>query len=178
MDSTTCLANVAVVDVARGITIPGRSVVLRDGKVDAILDRPPDAANFPGTVHDADGLFLCPGLIDCHVHFFLDAGPSPRTSFLESDDDTKMACARRNARIAIEAGITTMRDCGAPAVLMFEFQRQLRRGAFPGPHVLSCGCPQMRPKGHCHFMGGEEATADDVRRLIEWNLSQAPASSS
>jgi imidazolonepropionase-like amidohydrolase len=115
---------------------------------------------------------VCPGLIDCHVHLFLDAGPSPRLTYLEADDDTRMSWARRNARTALAAGITTVRDCGAPGPLMFEFQKQLRRGAVPGPHVISCGYPLMRPKGHCHFLGGEVGTADEVRRLIEWNLEQ------
>jgi imidazolonepropionase-like amidohydrolase len=143
--------------------------MLRRGRIDAILNAPP--TGFDGPIHDATGHFLCPGLIDCHVHFFLDGGPRPRTTYLESDDSTKMAWARRNARTALEAGITTMRDCGGPAALLFEFQRGLKRGDFPGPHVISCGCPLMRPKGHCHFMGGEVATADDVRRRVAENLA-------
>src|SRR5262249_43527089 len=123
MGAATCLANATVVDVARGVTVPGRWVVLSDGRIDAVLDRPPGPRRFAGQVHDATGLYLCPGLIDCHVHFFLDAGPSPRVTYIESDDATKMAWARRNAGTAIGAGITTMRDCGAPGPLMFEFQR-------------------------------------------------------
>ncbi len=168
--AVTCIANVAVVDCVRGTTEARQSIVLRDGCIEAIQDTLP--AGYAGETLDAGGLYLCPGLIDCHVHFFLDAGPSVRQSYLDSDDELRMATARRNARTALAAGITTMRDCGGPAKLIFELQRELRRGDVPGPNVLSCGCPLMRPKGHCHFFGGEVATADDVRRLVESNLSQ------
>ena len=169
MDTPYLIRNAHLVDVAKGTIVPNRSVVLKNGRIDEILD---SSGDVPTATFDATGLYLCPGLIDCHVHFFLDGGHSPRTSYVESDDDTKMRCARHHARKAIEAGITTMRDCGAPAPLMFEFQRQVERGDIPGPHIISCGSPLMRPGGHCHFMGGEVATVEDVRRRIEWHLRQ------
>src|SRR4051794_7894789 len=139
-----CLSHANIIDVAAGRTIAHRSVIIQDGRIDAILAAPP--TNFTGAVRDAAGLFLCPGLIDCHVHFFLDGGPDPRGTYLEADNDRRMAWARHNARMALSAGITTMRDCGAPGPLMFEFQRQLKRGTMPGPNVISCGYPLMRPR--------------------------------
>ena len=159
--------NVHIVDVARGAVDPRRSVLLEDGRIRGVLE---PAANLPGEILEGEGRYLCPGLIDGHVHFFLDASPSPGTHFIENSEQAKMEVARENARLAIGAGITTVRDCGSPACLMFEFQKEVEQGRCPGPHILSCGSPLMRPGGHCHFFGGEVATVEEVRRRIDEQL--------
>ncbi|MBI3292036.1 MAG: amidohydrolase family protein [Elusimicrobia bacterium] len=169
MTSQYRIQNVAVVDVAKGSILPNRSVVVVNERITDVVGY---GTHTPSRDLDAGGLYLCPGLIDCHVHFFLDAGSSPGRTYIERDDDARLEVARRNAKVAIEAGITTMRDCGAPAPLMFEFRREVERGYSPGPHILCCGHPLMRPKGHCHFLGGEVATKEDVRRMIEAQLEQ------
>ena len=151
MKKNICIRNAHLIDVDAGQVLPPRSVILQNGKIHQITKAPPRT---DGISLDAAGLYLCPGLIDCHVHFFWDAGPDPRGTYLASDDKTRMALARHNAGIALAAGITTMRDLAAPAPLMFEFQHQVECGQVPGPHILSCGYALMRPKGHCHFMGG------------------------
>ena len=170
MKKNICIRNAHLIDVDSGRVLSPRSVVLQNGKIHQITEAP---ANADATTIDAAGLYLCPGLIDCHVHFFWDAGPDPRGTYLASDDKTRMAQARRNAGIALAAGITTMRDLAAPAPLMFEFQHQVQCGQIPGPHIISCGYALMRPKGHCHFMGGGEvSTAEEVRQLSTAQLAQ------
>ncbi|HEV8545870.1 MAG TPA: amidohydrolase family protein, partial [Candidatus Limnocylindrales bacterium] len=121
------IRNVRIVDVANGSTSPPSSVVLGSGRIRSILG--PGEPLAEGL--DAGGRFLAPGLIDSHVHFFFDCGASPRTSFEASDDEARLVLARRNARVAIEAGITTMRDCGGPAPLVFELLREVAAGAVP-----------------------------------------------
>ena len=169
MDRAFCIQNVNVLDIDGGSILGQRSVIVQGDRI-AFVGL--DTGDWSGQTIDAAGLYLCPGLIDCHVHFFLDAGGDPRGSYIGSDDEARMATAVSNAGIAIEAGITTMRDCGAPALLMFEFQRQVERSEIPGPHIISCGHALMRPKGHCHFLGGEVATVEELRRRIEAHLKQ------
>lgn len=166
------IVDCTVVDVTGGELVPGRDVLIDSEHIDAVLPagdgRPADAE-----IIDGAGLFLCPGLVDSHVHFFLDAGGDPRGSFLESTEEERWECAARNARIAIEAGITTMRDCAAPAAAMFAFQRDVAAGRLPGPHILSCGYAITRPAGHCHFLGGAEVTTtDEITSIIEDQLAQ------
>jgi imidazolonepropionase-like amidohydrolase len=139
---------VNVIDVDGGIVQSNHDVLIRDGRI-------ADVSRF--IVWDADqsieagGAYLFPGLIDCHVHLFLDAGDNPRSSFLESGDEAKLRTARANALKAIRAGITTVRDCGAPHHLIFGFQRAVARGEILGPRIITCGSPLTRPKGHPHF---------------------------
>ena len=164
-----CLRNVTVLDVENGAVQHKKSVIISSEKIEAILD---STADLNAEMINADGLYLCPGLIDCHVHLFLDSSASPRTNFIDSDTSQRMKVARTNAQVAIEAGITTMRDCGAPAPLIFSLQREIDKGETRGPHIICCGHPLTRPKGHCHFMGAEVTTVKDVRRVIEDQLKQ------
>lgn len=168
--SDLCIRNAKIVDVARGEILTGHSIVVEDGTITAVTADPSATA---GRVIDATDRYVAPGLIDCHVHFFLDAGHTPRETFLEATDETRMQWGETNARVAIEAGITTMRDMAAPAPLMFELERRVRNGDVIGPHIISCGYALMRPGGHCHWLGGGEVTTvAEVRQTIEQNLEQ------
>jgi len=161
------IRNANLVDVERSRVLADRHVVIRDDRIESVEAAPLPISEW---IVEGTGLYLCPGLIDSHVHLFLDAGNDPRMWYLESDDPEKLQCAQHNARVAIEAGITTVRDCAAPAPLIFDLKDQIEKDLTPGPHVICCGRALMRPKGHCHFMGGEVETVEDVRRRIEWNL--------
>ena len=174
MNATTCVSNTTVVDVDSGTLLPGQDVLLRGGQIAAV--QPVNGSSIDGleaseTV-DGTGLFLCPGLIDSHVHFFLDAGSDPRSTYLEASDKKRTEWARGNARKAIAAGITTMRDTGAPAPLMFSFKAEVDRDEAVGPHIIACGYALMRPKGHCHFFGGEVADLRQLRERLDWLLDQ------
>jgi imidazolonepropionase-like amidohydrolase len=165
MGERICLANARVVDVARGVVLPEVSVLIENGCIAAFLEAPLEAL-LPRTF-EARGLYLAPGLIDGHAHFALDGGDDPRNSFLAADEQSLWETGRGNARRAIQAGITSVRDCGAPAPWIFAFQRKVARGGISGPHVLSCGHPLTRPRGHLHFFGGEVSTRQEVRSAVE-----------
>jgi imidazolonepropionase-like amidohydrolase len=158
------IENVEVVNVANGSTMPGQSILIADGRIEAILS---GIRSSPVPTIDGTGLWASPGLIDAHVHFFFDGGDDPFRSFLSMDRQAKMQVAVRNADVAIRAGITTMRDLGAPADLWQQFQEAVDQRSVSGPRIISSGAPLTRPQGHCYFFGGEVSTVKDVRSLIE-----------
>lgn len=153
-----------IVDVARGRVLPEASLVIENGQIKEIRE---GALGDLYPQLDAKGLYVAPGLIDGHVHFVFDCGADPRQSFLDSTEETLWETGRRNARAAIEAGITTARDCGGVVPWIFEFQRQINSGAIPGPRVLACGHPLTRPQGHLHYLSGEVSSPREVRASIE-----------
>lgn len=116
---------------------------------------------------DASGCYVCPGLIDSHVHLFLDAGAQPGRTFLSAKEEELLDTAAANLRLALAAGITTVRDCGGPAELVFRVQKAVERGDLPGPRVLAAGAPITRPKGHCHFFGIEVSTPEEAARAVD-----------
>lgn len=162
------LQNTTLVDVAAGALLPRTSIALRDAIVESVGVA---AGRFETTI-DGAGLFACPGLIDCHTHLFLDGGADPRGRFLGANDADKFATAKANAALALRAGITTVRDCGAPAELIFAFRGAIDRGEIPGPRVLTCGAPITRPAGHCHFFGIEVTQPAEVQRAVERQVAQ------
>lgn len=163
MERVKLITNGRVVDVETGSVSTPQNISIRDGIIDT--PAPEQLASRDG-VMDAMGAYVCPGLIDCHVHLFLDAGVDPLNAFLTSGSDARLRTATANAARALAAGITTVRDCGGPADLVFRFQRMVDRGELPGPGVIVAGAPLTRIGGHCHFFGGEVSEASDVRRTI------------
>ena len=74
--------------------------------------------------------------------------------------------AAENARNALLAGITTLRDCGDRGGVTFILRDAIIRGIIEGPRLLLSGTPLTPPRGHCYFMGGEvECPADIARRI-------------
>ncbi len=166
------ITDATVVDVAAGITRAAQTVTVSNGVIAEVATdatQPPASA----TTIDGRGLYLCPGLIDTHVHFFLDGSSTPRQNFGAVGESERWRVAVRNAGVAIAAGITTMRDLAAPAEPMFELRREIEAGRVAGPHVICCGYALMRPGGHCHWLGGiEVASRAEVRAAVERQLGQ------
>ena len=93
---------------------------------------------------------LLPGLIDAHVHLAItNTDPTERTlppGLLA----LRMA---RNARAQLRAGVTTVRDLGAPDGLDLQLRQALADGLVPGPRTFVAGRPIVAVGGHCAFMG-------------------------
>ena len=120
---------------------------------------------------DGSGRYLAPGLIDAHVHCFLNASGTPRLDYLAASDEQHLAVGRHNLGVAIRAGITTVRDVGAPAALMTQLQAEVAAGQVVGPHLVSSGASLCRPRGHGHFFGGEVASPTELRARIEQQIA-------
>jgi len=109
---------------------------------------------------------LLPGLIDCHVH--LVGGPEPRTLWnTQYKDDARLAIrASANARSALAAGLTTVRDCGARGTVVLSLTKAIADGIVPGPRILNAGAPITTTGGHCYFLGGEVEGIEGVQRAV------------
>ena len=157
------LRNVRVVDVVTGTTGGPTSVEVADG----LIQRIGSADDVAGVrIVDGGGLFVLPGLIDAHVHFFFDASHDPVANYHVSDKAAKLKTATRNAEVALSAGITSARDLGGPMELLEILAQRLESRQIRGPHLINSGAPLTRPGGHCNFFGGEVANVDQVRQLI------------
>src|SRR5258708_22797969 len=106
------LQNVNVIDGTGSDLQSGLDVLISEGHISAMGPKGSLPIHSPETqVYALDGMTLLPGLIDCHVHLFADAGPEGR---LDSSELPGFALLRAayHARRTLEAGITTVRDCG------------------------------------------------------------------
>jgi imidazolonepropionase-like amidohydrolase len=125
---------------------------------------------------DISGCTVIPGLIEGHAHLCFDATPGWRVTF---DGDTPGRMLLRmagNGRRMLEAGITTVRDLGAPTALSIELRDAIASGLTEGPRILVSGAPITTTGGHCWFMGGEcdgelgirKAVRERVKAGVDW----------
>lgn len=116
--------------------------------------------------------YLLPGLIDAHTHLMFGAGEATYEEVIERDTDEIMLLrAARNAHIHLNAGVTTLRDCGARNQVTFDLRRGVDQGLALAPRLLLSGRPVTVTKGHFWWCNGEadgvKGVRKAVRRLVE-----------
>ncbi len=144
-----------LLDPASGEAREGRSVLVRDGVVAAVLG-PDEPRPEPGSVRRIDlaGLTVLPGLIDTHSHLIgeLEFAGIPA---LHETAESELAAGERHALITLRAGITSVRDLGTyRGLLDIALRRRIDEGATPGPRMQCVGAMITRP------YGGGEVTGD------------------
>jgi imidazolonepropionase-like amidohydrolase len=104
-------------------------------------------------VIDCSGKTIMPGLFDCEVHicFAREVRFSPETL------EKRAMLAVMHARRTLEAGFTTVRDCGSEPYLNIDLRDVINAGWVPGPRILATGAMRMTG-GH----GGTFLEADGV----------------
>ena len=147
---------------------PGRAtVVIENGCISAIGSDAQITIPKGATVIEGEGKSLLPGLIDCHVHYCLDAGPDSIRS-LEQDDPTVTAVkAVAHARATLEGGVTTVRDVGSRGHISISVTRAIRAGIIPGPRTLNAGLAICMTGGHAWFIGRQTAGKDDLVKAVQ-----------
>ena len=137
-------------------------VLIETGRIVAVL---PGAAPPAGAeVVELGAATLLPGLVDSHVHLVFDASDDPVGHLAAADDDEILAAMRTRARLALSAGITTVRDLGDRGYLSLRLRDEMAGDPTAGPQILASGPPITTGRGHCWFLGGETAGGVDAVR--------------
>ncbi|SFR57858.1 metal-dependent hydrolase family protein [Halogeometricum limi] len=120
---------------------------------------------------DASGAYVAPGLVDSHVHLMMDGRPDVATANDESRELLSYRAAA-NLRANVEAGVTTVRDLGAPGSLALDAGRAVDEGVLVGPRVVACGRNVVMTGGHGHWFGREADGEDEVRKAAREQLKR------
>src|SRR4051794_13246464 len=120
-------------------------VTVDDAAIIAVgCDVPPDIE-----LEDLGDVTLMPGLIDTHQHLCFDGSGPLEEQVAGVSDDELLARARANAKRALQAGITTIRDLGDRHFVTLPLRDE------PGlPTILASGPPLTKAAGHCWYLGG------------------------
>jgi imidazolonepropionase-like amidohydrolase len=154
-DAQLVVVNANIVNVRTGAVTPRAGLVIRDGKIAAILG---DASATGASVVDAGGRYVIPGLIDAHTHI------------------ADFASARR----ALESGVTTVRSAGVSNYADVGLRELAKKGAIAGPDVLAAGYhvrPQLAPEAFISdpvlspYMNGGVTTVDAIRQVVRTILA-------
>src|SRR5881396_1374463 len=161
------IRNILVID-GTGARLERATVVVDGDRIAAV--GPDSRVKIPrgSRVIEGQGRALLPGLIDCHVHYCLDADPDAIRT-LEQDDPTVTAVkAVTHARATLEAGITTVRDVGSRDHISISVARAIKAGTIPGPRTLNAGLAICMPGGHAWFIGRQaDGPAEVVKAVRE-----------
>jgi imidazolonepropionase-like amidohydrolase len=129
------------------------------------------------TLH-ASGMTLLPGLIDAHVHLGWD---KTLYSIYSAEDyqawrrarnpERQLVRAGHHAQLALAAGVTTVRDCGADDFSVLALRDAINSGEFVGPRILASGRPITTTAGHIYSGWGVDS-ADEVRKAVRFLAGQ------
>jgi imidazolonepropionase-like amidohydrolase len=115
---TYAITDVAVVDVEQGKILPHQTVIVEGELIRIVGPRTevvmPDGAR----VIDGRGLYLMPGLVDAHVHYF----------------DQEVF-----GRVMIANGVLLARDMGLPTNQAVKLREALKQGELIGPELIVTG---------------------------------------
>lgn len=116
-------------------------------------------------VTDVGGRTIMPGLIDCHVHFFVDLLPLQELAMMPVSLRTLRAA--QNAKATLDAGVTSIRETsGTP----LGFKMAAEQGLIPAPRMKISIAPLSQTGGHGDFLlpGGLEHPLLPSGNLVEW----------
>lgn len=123
-------------------------------------------------VIDARGGTILPGLINAHVHLTSDGLADIGAQITGDSLPVAALRASRNARVSLEAGITTVRDCGAKDGVVIGLAQAIEEGIVPGSRIVACGRVVCMTGGHGHFMGREADGPDSVMQAARAEIKE------
>ncbi|CAI7597892.1 unnamed protein product [Penicillium glandicola] len=155
------LTNVKIVDPTNGRLIEKCSVVLSGGRIisihevqseDDIVMTPPStisdiSASEPANLTiDLEGFYLCPGLIDAHVHITATPGEQGlKNTYKNISQSMNNYRTTYVARKMLERGFTTARDCGGADQGV---KNAIAEWLILGPRLLIAGHALSQTGGH------------------------------
>lgn len=143
-------------------SLSGPTVITIDGDRIVKLANDDDSVDF-----DLDGVVI-PGLVDCHDHIGLNVGDEHAQSI---DDAPRMAIRGVAAlQKMLDAGITTIRNCGDRADVEPYWIEALESGTINGPRVVRAVTPICRTGGHAWYLSAQADGAEALRAAVRRNV--------
>ena len=161
--SPVVIRNVRLIDGTGAAPVPGCALITEGRRITwtGPQDQLPEGA--AAAAIDGAGGTVMPGLINCHVHLANDGSPD---LFGQAGRDSVTIAALRgykNLQLTLQAGVTSVRDCGAASGIAIDLARAVDDGLVPGPRIRAAGRVITMTGGHGHFIGREADGPDGVR---------------
>ncbi|HYA25873.1 MAG TPA: amidohydrolase family protein [Terriglobales bacterium] len=134
-----------LLDVKTGKTLTDQAIVIEGDKIVSIGAA--SAAPSDATVINLPNATVLPGLIDAHTH--LTFNPTFGYEMLAISVPREALIGAHNAKVTLEAGITTVRNVGARGYSDVALRDAINAGDVPGPRMLVSGPALSITGGHC-----------------------------
>ena len=135
-----------LVDPVRATVIENATIHLFQGVVKSVNGRPEEWSSDPKTVKvDLQGKYVCPGLIDCHVHLAAVPGQKDLRDMKGLSPSISLLRQPQVCKAMLERGFTTVRDCGGATLALKE---AIEQHVHPGPRLFIAGHALSQSGGH------------------------------
>jgi imidazolonepropionase-like amidohydrolase len=171
-DRPVVIRNVRLIDGTGADPVPGQALIAEGRRISWIGpdDRLPEGSDRIAV--DGGGGTVMPGMINCHVHLANDGSPD---LFGQADRDAVTIAALRgynNLQLTLQAGITSVRDCGAASGIAIDLARAVEDGMVAGPRIRAAGRVITMTGGHGYFIGREADGPAGVRQATRAELKE------
>ncbi len=153
-------ADIELIQAGTLMAVPGSAprhnatVVVRDGRIADIRDGFAGAGDVGAAtsdhvrVVDLRQAYVLPGLIDAHVHLTGQSSKDAKLEEVTQTEETDVANGVLYAARTLEAGFTSVRDCGGKLAAVLALRDGIAAGKIKGPRVISAGEPLSSTGGH------------------------------
>ena len=159
-----------LLDVKTGSTLSDQAIVIEGDRIVSVGAMSSIKLSDSDQRIELGNATVLPGLIDAHTH--LTFNPEFGYESLGISVPREALIGAKNARVTLEAGMTTVRNVGADGYADVALRDAINAGDVPGPRMLVSGPPLGITGGHCdnnllpyeyHAVGG--GVADGVAQV-------------
>lgn len=164
--------NGAIIDVKHG-SVWQKGGMMTDGEIITAVGRAEDFPNVPDgapgcEIDDCSGKTIMPGLINGHVHLFMEPYTWDRLAY--QSEPLSSLCLRilDNMKKTLHSGVTFVRDLGGVANLDVEFRNYVEEGRAEGPRMFCARRPLTITGGHAaDFSAACDGPAEFIKGVRE-----------
>ncbi|MBI2956460.1 MAG: amidohydrolase family protein [Acidobacteria bacterium] len=171
-ESVLALVGGRLIDGYGGPPLENSVIVVRGNRIEAVGRQGEVAVPPEARVISTEGHTVLPGLMDMHVHLMIVGHADYDHWFRTYRDRWREVIMPIAARELLLAGVTTVRDVGAPLEDILAVRERIARGEIPGPRVIASG-PFLQKKAppleaeFCWEVHGAEDARAKTKRLID-----------
>ncbi|PTB66191.1 hypothetical protein BBK36DRAFT_1119477 [Trichoderma citrinoviride] len=141
---TYVFTNAKLVDPLQAHVTENVTIKTSGGKIVSVSSAPPSITGDEITI-DLKGKYVCPGLIDCHVHIAVVPGEANLSSYNAMTERVSLLRQPWVLKPMLERGFTSVRDCGGASLAMKE---AVEDGVCIGPRLFIAGYALSQTGGH------------------------------
>ncbi len=161
-----------LIDGYGGPPLENSVIVVRGNRIEAVGRVGEVAVPAGARVLSTEGHTVLPGLIDMHVHLMIIGHADYDYWFRAYRDRWRDVIMPISAKQLLMAGVTTVRDLGAPLDDILHVRDRIARGEIPGPRVFASGpflqkkAPPLEAEFRWEVHGTEDARAK-TQKLVD-----------
>jgi imidazolonepropionase-like amidohydrolase len=147
--SRTLIRTGHLLDVKTGAEPAAQTIIVTGDRITAIASTASTPKQAGDNEIDLTKYTVMPGLIDVHTHLTMRSGDFDPYHELSTSIPTEAIIGVENAKVTLEAGVTTVRNVGASGYTDVALRDEIDAGHVPGPHMQVSGPALGITGGHC-----------------------------